>query len=115
MKDLLAQFASLHKSLAAERADLEARLKAINAVLGGVAAPALGTGRGGKRTFSAATKAKMAAAQKARWAKINGPKAEPAKTKRRKMSAAARAKMAAAAKARWAKVKAAGKKTLKNE
>ena len=117
MKDLLAQFASLHKSLAAERVALEARIKAIDAVLGGSVAtsatPARVAGRGGKRTFSAATKAKMAASQKARWAKKKGQKASPAKVVKRKMSAATRAKMAAAAKARWAEAKAAGKKTLK--
>jgi hypothetical protein len=67
----------------------------------------------GKRTMSASARAKIAAAQKARWAKVNGKKAgKPAKAGKRKMSAAARAKIAAAAKARWAKAKAAGKKTL---
>src|SRR4051794_7607608 len=62
----------------------------------------------GKRTMSAGSRAKIAAAQKARWAKVNGKKAEKpaAKTGRRRMSAAARAKIAAAAKARWAKAKA---------
>jgi hypothetical protein len=67
----------------------------------------------GRRTMSASARAKIAAAQKARWAKVNGKKTgKPVKTGRRKMSAAARAKIAAAAKARWAKAKAAGKKSL---
>jgi hypothetical protein len=67
----------------------------------------------GKRTMSASARAKIGAAQKARWAKVNGKKSEkPAKTGKRKMSASARAKIAAAARARWAKAKAAGKKTL---
>ena len=68
---------------------------------------------GGRRTMSASARARIAAAQKARWAKYNANK--PAKTGgagRRKMSAAARAKIAAAAKARWAKAKAAGRKRL---
>ena len=57
---------------------------------------------------SKAARAAMAAAQKARWAKVKGTKAEAAEgeaapKKRRKMSVAAKAKMAAAAKARWAK------------
>ena len=70
--------------------------------------------------MSAAGKAKIAAAQKARWAKINAtksavkPAATPAKVavtakpakKKFVMSAAAKAKISAAAKARWAKVKA---------
>src|SRR5438093_7118237 len=65
--------------------------------------------RRGKRKRSAAVRARMAAAQKARWAKHDG---EPAKKPRRKMSARWRAGLAAAARARWAKVKAAGKKSL---
>ena len=73
--------------------------------------------------MSAAGKAKIAAAQKARWAKVKAaksavkPAAAPAKVaavakpakKKFKMSAAAKAKISAAAKARWAKVKAAKK------
>jgi hypothetical protein len=63
--------------------------------------------------MSAAGRAAVAAAQKARWAKIKrAKKVLKTPAKRRKMSAAARAKIAAAAKARWAKVKAAGKKSL---
>jgi hypothetical protein len=64
-----------------------------------------------KRKMSTAARAKIGAAQRARWAKLNG---EPVKEKkaRRKMSAAGRARMAAAAKARWAKAKAAGKTRL---
>ena len=115
MKDSLTQLASLLKSLTDERNSLQVRLNAINSVLGAVAAPAApaqGAGSG-KRSFSAATKAKMAAAQRARWAKVKGSDAAPAKVVTRKFSAAARAKIGAAAKARWAKAKAAGQKTLK--
>ncbi len=55
-----------------------------------------------RRTFSAARRARMAAAQRARWAK-----AKPTAPKRaRRMSKAARRKIAAAQRARWAKVKA---------
>ncbi len=72
-------------------------------------------GRKGKR--SKAARAKMAAAQKARWAAKKGgevaPPAEPttahvvsgSKKKKRTMSPEARARIAAAQKARWAKVK----------
>ena len=64
-----------------------------------------------KRRMSAIGRARIAAGQKARWAKVKT--AEPAKAaKKRKMSAAGRAKISAAAKARWAKAKAAGKKSL---
>jgi hypothetical protein len=65
------------------------------------------------RTMSATARRKIAAAQKARWAKVRGNVAEkPAKSPRRKMSAAVRKKIAAAAKARWANAKAAGRKSL---
>jgi len=65
------------------------------------------------RKMSAAGRRKIAAAQKARWAKQRGTKAPKAAAKpRRKFSAAARKRLAQLAKARWAKAKAAGKKTL---
>ena len=60
------------------------------------------------RKMSAAGRARISAAAKARWAKINAGKnggTKPVKAKRT-MSPAARAKISAAAKARWAKVKA---------
>jgi hypothetical protein len=66
-----------------------------------------------KRVVSAAARAKMAAAQKARWAKKNGasPAAvEPAVKggkKKRTMSPEARERIAAAQRARWAKAKKA--------
>lgn len=66
-----------------------------------------------KRTMSKAAKAKIAAAQRARWAKVKGKAAEkPPGRKKRTISAAGRAKISAVAKARWAKAKAAGKKSL---
>lgn len=109
----LNKYVKLQAALLNEKAKLEARLNAINKVLCGevsvAAVPAAAATRGGKRTFSAATKAKMRAAQKARWAKLKG-KAPASATasapkKKRKMSAAGRAAIVAAAKARWAKVK----------
>jgi hypothetical protein len=62
-----------------------------------------------KRKMSAAGRRKIAAAQKARWAKAKGTKsaAASAKKPKRQMSAAARAKISAAAKARWTKIKTA--------
>jgi hypothetical protein len=91
-----------------------------------------------KRKMSAAGKAAIRAAQKARWAKIKTAKApkkrkpsaqgltniragvakrmaakgKPVKKARRKMSPAAKAKMAALMKARWAQAKRAGKSKL---
>lgn len=66
-----------------------------------------------KSKMSAAGRARIIAAQKARWAKVKAAKGtKPAKAKKRTMSAAAKAKIAAIARARWAKVKASGKKAL---
>jgi hypothetical protein len=62
--------------------------------------------------MSASARARIGAAQTARWAKLKGTASVPAKKGRRKMNAAARAKISAAAKLRWAKAKAAGKTRL---
>jgi len=65
--------------------------------------------RPGKRKLSASGRARIAAAQKARWAKFKETaKVVPSRGKRT-LSAAARRKIAAAQRARWAKLKA-GKK-----
>jgi hypothetical protein len=67
-----------------------------------------------RRTISAAGRARIAAAQRARWAKARGDGAQKQNVvtmpKKKTMSAAARKKVAAAQKARWAKIKAAQKK-----
>ena len=76
--------------------------------------------RGGRRQMSAEGRARIAAAARARWARVRGngggavaSKGAGSKPKgRRTMSAAARAKIAAAARARWAKAKAANKNHL---
>jgi hypothetical protein len=65
-----------------------------------------------KRKMSAAGRAAIRAAQKARWAKIKAKTAKPVKKARKKMSAAAKARLSALAKARWAKAKKAGKTKL---
>jgi hypothetical protein len=64
-----------------------------------------------RRKMSAAGRARIAAAVKARWAKVKGirSKTATAQKPKRQMSATARAKIAAAAKARWAKIKGAKK------
>ena len=76
----LNQYLKLQTALLNEKSRIEGRLSEINRVLGGdvLAAnqvPSATSKRGGSRKFSAATKAKMAAAQKARWAKIRAAKA----------------------------------------
>jgi hypothetical protein len=64
-----------------------------------------------KRVISAAGRARIAAAARARWAKARAAKAS-APTPKRKISVAGRARLAALAKERWKKVKAAGKSRL---
>ncbi|MGA7686402.1 MAG: hypothetical protein WCC32_15910 [Terriglobales bacterium] len=62
------------------------------------------------RKLSAAGRRSIAAAQRARWAKLKGGKQNiVAMPKKRTMSAAARKKIAAAQRARWARVKAQSK------
>jgi hypothetical protein len=98
-------------------ADLQDQLASLQKELGQILgastpAPAAKAPRR-KWKMSRAAKAKIAAAQRARWAKQKGTTPAKAAAKpRRKMSAAARKRMAEAAKARWAKAKAAGKTRL---
>jgi hypothetical protein len=71
-------------------------------------------GHSGKRTMSAEGRRRIAAAARARWAKIRAAKGQsvsaPASNaggpKKRTMSPAARRKIAAAARARWARLRA---------
>ncbi len=78
-----------------------------------VVTPSGPTTRGRRRKLSKEARARIAAAQRLRWAKARG-EAEPAKTvakpeppkPKRKLSAAGRKAIVAATKARWARVKA---------
>lgn len=98
---------------------LEAELRAIlSGVRSGVMIdqPALkGSKAKGKRNMSREARERIAAAQRARWAKSKGVEAEPetkaAKLgkKKRTMSPEARARIVAAQKARWAKFRKAKK------
>ncbi|MGO9574263.1 MAG: hypothetical protein ACLPTQ_08040 [Terriglobales bacterium] len=64
-----------------------------------------------KRTISAAGRKRIAAAQRARWAKVKGHKVLSINVRKgRKMSPAARRKIVVAQKARWAKWRKAQKK-----
>jgi hypothetical protein len=70
------------------------------------AAPPVRRGRGGPRVMSPAARARIAAAQKARWAKFHaaqGAKPAPAAKKAGGISPEGRARIIAAQKARWAK------------
>lgn len=109
---LMANMTGVVRLLERERDRLSKELKGITAALAAFGqAYTRGTG---KRQLSPAARARIAAAQKARWAKFRQKAGSQSKVVpirgKRTMSAAARRKIAAAQKARWAKVKA-GKKT----
>jgi hypothetical protein len=116
---------NLSTSQLRKAADLKERIDALNAelaqILGGeipvpfITAPRRGRPPGKSGGMSAAGKARIAAAARARWARVraeNGGNSSPAEAQpvnakpRRTMSPAARKRIAAAQKARWAKLKA---------
>ena len=92
---------SVLNQLEQERTRLASQLQSLNSAISALN----GTGNPGTgRTISAAGRARIAAAQRARWAKVKGRKVVSITTrKRRRLSAAALAKIRAAQKARWAK------------
>ena len=92
--DILKQFVSLRHSLESERAKLNARLKEIDAVLGGKLLPALATmaskvvvdtepkpaaKRKKKRNMSPEGRAAIVAGTKARWARFHAEQAAAGK------------------------------------
>src|SRR5579863_3926923 len=102
-----------------QKTNLDAKIAELRAMLNGSSATPEATPESEppkRKKFSAASRLKMAMAQKARWAKIRGesvpstPAAtpEPAKVKR-KLSAAGRAAIVAATKKRWALIHKAEK------
>src|SRR5712671_4986536 len=101
-----------------QAADLKERIDVLQRemarILGSSAQAGNGAGPQRKTTMSLAVRARIAAAARARWAKIKGMRASAKPTPKpiRKMSAAARARLAAIARARWRKAKAAGKAAL---
>ena len=104
----LANLSGIVKQLSKERDRLHQQLSGLNAALEAFA----GVYRGNNgikpgRTVSAKGRASIAAAQRARWAKVRGQMSESRSDSKpkRTMSASARRKMAVAQRARWAKVK----------
>src|SRR5437899_10807778 len=61
----------------------------------------------GRWTMSAAARARIAAAQRARWAKVKGQRKVVSIAPKRRISAAGLARIRAATRARWAKWRAA--------
>ena len=90
----MSNLTSVLKHLEQERTRLTAQLQNLNNAIA-----ALSGNSQSKRGISAAGRARMAAAQRARWAKVRGTKVVPITRKRRKMSAAAIARIRAAQKA----------------
>jgi hypothetical protein len=89
---------------------LESRLSSI---LGGRALPTTTTTTraAGARYFSPSTRAKLAAAAKARWARLRGPAPTTPAKKKGQLTPAGRRKLSQLMKARWAaRRKSAGKK-----
>ncbi len=99
------------RQAAAIRERIEGLEKQLAAILGGSVA---GFAPVKRRKMSAAGRAAIAAAARARWARERAAKgiaAAPVAHKR-KMSPAAKARLSALAKARWKKVKAQGRSRL---
>lgn len=92
--------ASVLNQLEQERSSLAAQLEPLNKAISALTGT---TNRAARRgTMSAAGRARIGAAQRARWAKAKGQKVVSIRAKRT-MSPSARRKIAAAQKARWAK------------
>ena len=102
-----------------ERRRIDEKIAHVEAMLGGETGSPIVTTDGstaGRRRFSAATRGRMAAAQKARWAKLKGASepSEPAPVApkpKRQISPEGLKRIIAATKARWRRQKAAAKGT----
>jgi hypothetical protein len=111
----MANFAGIVQQLRKERDQAARVIERLDAALAALNDGSYGKRTGNRRHLSAAARARIAAAQRARWAKVRGNAGQKQNVvsmpKKRTMSAAARRKIAAAQRARWAKVKAAQKKS----
>jgi hypothetical protein len=103
---LMTNLTSMLNQLEQERTRLAFQLESLNNALSALK----GTSRNGARKgISAAGRARIAAAQRARWAKVKGRTIVSITTLNRRISASARKRIAAAQKARWAKWRKAKK------
>jgi hypothetical protein len=105
--------ADILEMLTHERDRLNRAIEALGGEIGGALGRLARIGRittqGKRRKMSAAARARIAAAQRARWARVKGRTVHTNTSpigKKRTMSPAARAKIAASQKARWAKIRA---------
>src|SRR5215470_14265953 len=100
-----------------QKTQIDSQIAELRSVLDGRRTSSVATpsesGQGKRKKFSLASRKKMAAAQRARYARLRGEseptEAATAKPKKRKMSAAGRRAISAAAKKRWKAIKAAKK------
>jgi hypothetical protein len=100
----MANLTEVLKELQSERDRLDQAIKALEPLVSMNGQPQARTGReGARRVLSPAARRRIAAAQRARWARV---KAGNSKAGSRVVSLAARRKMAAAQRARWARVRA---------
>jgi uncharacterized phosphosugar-binding protein len=99
LTSVLNQLEQERASLTSQLEQLDTALLALNGI----------SKNGIRRGMSAAGRARVAAAQRARWAKVKGPKVVSITARKRTMSPAARRRIAAAQKARWAKWRRAQK------
>lgn len=111
----MANLAGVVQQLKQERAQAARNVERLDAALAALTGGSSSKNTGTRKRLSAAARAKIAAAQRARWAKVRGESGQKNKVvsmpKKRTISPAARRKIAAAQRARWAKVKAAQKKS----
>src|SRR5258705_10230104 len=96
----MSNLTSVINQLQQERTRLASQLEGLNSAI--TALNGTGKKRTGRR-MSAAGRARIAAAQRARWAKAKGKKVVSITARKRTMSPANRRKVAAAQRARWAK------------
>jgi hypothetical protein len=98
----MANVSGILRQLSKERDRLHQQLSGLNAALEAFAGVYQGnSGVKPRRKISVKGRASIAAAQRARWAKVRGKAATPKRT----MSASSRRKIAAAQRARWAKIR----------
>jgi hypothetical protein len=118
----MANLDAIVQQLKRERGQAAKAVQQLDAALSALGGSSSGVSQKRGNRLSAAARARIAAAQRARWAKVrssSGQKRSPAQKqnvvsiskKRPTLSAAARKKIAAAQRARWAKVRAAQKKS----
>jgi hypothetical protein len=106
----MANLSGVVQQLTAERDRAAREVEQLDAALAALNG-SHGIRTGTRGVMSAAGRARIAAAQRARWAKVKASNRGNVVTmpKKRTMSAAARKRIAAAQRARWAKVRAAKK------